>query len=248
LVVAISIGGVVYRQKGGVFPNMTRAMWLGAIAYVLTNLSFMLATKMTTAANAIVLQFTAPVWTILISYFFLADKPRWIDWVTVGIILPSIGLFFADSLSMSGLWGNVIALGSGVFMAAMAILLREEHEHSMEMIVVGSLMAVVIGLPSTPVQTFDWTNIALILGLGVFQLGFGLMLYTWALRHLTAVKALIIMTLEPILNPVWVALFAGELPGFWAMIGGSIVIVVIGVRIWLTMTEEEAEVLPEVGI
>ena len=103
-------------------------------------------------------------------------------------------------------------------------------------------MAAVIGIPSMGSQPWDMPNIALVLGLGIFQLGIPFVLYGLAIRHLTAVETIIILTLEPILNPIWVALFAGEVPGFWALVGGAIVIVVISSRIWFsTLTPAAGE-------
>ena len=229
----------VFREKGVTWPKFNRNMWLGAAAYALTNLTFMQATKLTTAANAVVLQFAAPVWTILISFFFLTEKPRRSDWITVAIILPAIGLFFADKITADGFSGNIIAIISGVLLAIMGIILREESHSSIEIVVLGSFFATIIGIPDMASQPWDLPNISLILGLGIFQLGIPFILYGLAIRHLTAVEAMIILMLEPILNPILVAIFAAEIPGFWALIGGAIVIMVISGRIWFSVTSDE---------
>ncbi|MFK7802684.1 MAG: DMT family transporter [Anaerolineae bacterium] len=223
-------------------PTFTRNMILGAVAYTLTNITFIMATKLTTAANAVFLQFTAPVWVILGSFFFLAEKPKWVDWAAVGIIIPGMGLFFADQLSAEGVTGNFIAILSGICMSFMVILLRSESDAAGDIVVLGAVFALIIGLPFMFNQDWTMQNIALILGLGVFQLGISFGFYISAIRYLTAVEIIVIMSLEPILNPVWVAIFAGETPGTWAIVGGSIVVLAIIGRVFFTIQEERRTV------
>ncbi|MFT5193179.1 MAG: drug/metabolite transporter (DMT)-like permease [Cellvibrionaceae bacterium] len=236
---AIVIGLIIRKLREGPRPTFTPNMVLGAIAYTLTNITFIIATKLTTAANAVFLQFTAPVWVILGSFLFLAEKPKWVDWVTVGVILPGMALFFADQLSTEGVTGNLIAIISGICMSFMVILLRSESEAAGEIVVLGAIFALLIGLPFMFNQDWTWANIALILGLGIFQLGISFGFYISAIRYLTPVEIIVIMSLEPILNPVWVALFAGETPGVWAIIGGGIVVLAIVGRVLFTIRQEQ---------
>ncbi len=221
---------IAMRKMGGPgysWPKFNRNMILGAVAYTLTNLTFIIATKMTTAANAIFLQFTAPIWVILGSFFFLAEKPRWIDWAAVGLIIPGMALFFADQLSTEGFYGNIVAIISGVCMASMVMLLRSQHGNAGEIVVFGAALAFLIGLPFIFTEDFSSTNVLLVLGLGIFQIGISFIFYTIAIKHLSAVETIVIMAIEPILNPIWVALFAGETPGFYAIMGSVIVVIAI---------------------
>ena len=238
---AVIVTLAIRRMKGPHYqrPTFNRNMVLGAIAYTLTNITFISATKLTTAANAIFLQFTAPIWVILGSFFFLAEKPRWIDWVAVGVIVPGMALFFADQLSTTGFTGNLIAIGSGICMAVMVILLREESETAGEIVVLGAIFALIIGFPFMFNQDWTWTNVWLILGLGVFQIGISFIFYTIAIKHLSAVEIIVIMAIEPILNPVWVALFAGEVPGFFAIIGSIIVVLAIVGRVIFSIQKRD---------
>ncbi len=232
---------VALRRMGGAdyqWPSFNRPMILGALAYTFTNITFISATKMTTAANAIFLQFTAPIWVILGSFFFLAEKPRWIDWAAVALIVPGMGLFFADQLSTDGFNGNLVAIVSGLLMACMVILLRAESHAAGEIAVLGAIFAFFIGLPFMFDQPFTLNNFLLILGLGVFQIGISFVFYTLAIPHLSAVEIIVIMAIEPILNPVWVALFAGETPGFYAIIGSAIVVVAIIGRVIFSIQDQ----------
>ena len=231
---------IAMRKMGGPgysWPQFNRNMILGAVAYTLTNLTFIIATKMTTAANAIFLQFTAPIWVILGSFFFLAEKPRWIDWAAVGLIIPGMALFFADQLSTEGFYGNIVAIISGICMASMVMLLRSQHDNAGEIVVFGAALAFLIGLPFIFTEDFSSTNILLVLGLGVFQIGISFIFYTIAIKHLSAVETIVIMAIEPILNPIWVALFAGETPGFYAIMGSVIVVIAIIGRVIFSLQD-----------
>ncbi|MEM8860122.1 MAG: DMT family transporter [Chloroflexota bacterium] len=246
---AIIVALAVTRMKGPNYqrPAFNRNMILGAIAYTLTNITFISATKLTTAANAIFLQFTAPIWVILGSFFFLAEKPKWIDWAAVGLIIPGMALFFADQLSTEGFTGNLIAITSGVCMAVMVILLREESDTAGEIVVLGAIFALIVGFPLLFNQDWTLNNILLILGLGVFQIGISFIFYTIAIKHLSAVEIIVIMAIEPILNPVWVALFAGETPGFFAILGSIVVVIAIVGRVIFSIQDEPQENLPHEG-
>ena len=169
----------------------------------------------------------------------VSEKPKWADWAAVGLIIPGMGLFFAHQLSPDGVSGNFIAILSGICMSFMVILLRSENESAGDIVVLGAIFALIIGFPFMFDQAWTLSNIALILGLGVFQLGISFGFYIYAIRYLSAVEIIVIMALEPILNPVWVALFAGETPGIWALVGGSIVVLAIVGRVAFTINSEE---------
>ncbi|MEM7797728.1 MAG: DMT family transporter [Chloroflexota bacterium] len=203
----------------------------GAVAYTFTNLTFVIATQMTTAANAVFLQFSAPIWVILMGYFFLREKPNRYDWGAVIAILIGMGLFFGESLSPSGMRGNIVAIFSGVGLATLVVMLRKQKDGSpAETVILGSLLAFLIGTPFYASQTWSVGNLLPIVLLGVVQLGIAFILYSYAIKHLTAIEAMIIMTLEPILNPILVAIGIGEIPSLLPMIGGLIVVAAVTVR------------------
>jgi drug/metabolite transporter (DMT)-like permease len=205
----------------------------GAVAYAATTILFVTATKLTTAANAILLQYTAPVWIALFGAWFLGERATRADWLTIAIVFCGMGLFFCDDLRLAGLAGNLIALASGVAFAAMTLLLRKQKDTSAEeSIFLGNLLAGVVGLPFMfSAQTFPsvrgWIALAL---LGVVQLGVSYLLYARAIRHITALEAVLIPVIEPILNPIWVLLALGERPGPLSLLGGVIVLAAVTAR------------------
>jgi drug/metabolite transporter (DMT)-like permease len=199
---------------------------VGAIMYAACTVTFCVATKLTTAANAILLQYTAPIWIALFGAWFLGERATRADWLTIAVVLGGMTLFFAEGLELANLAGNSLAVVSGMAFAAMTISLRKQKDGSpVESIILGNLLAFVIGLPwiigSPALPVGGW--IALVT-LGVVQLGVSYWLYARAIRHVTALEAVLIPVIEPILNPVWVLLAMGERPSPFALIGGAIVL------------------------
>jgi drug/metabolite transporter (DMT)-like permease len=196
-----------------------------AVAYAGTVVLFVVANKLTTAANAILLQYTAPVYVALFSPWFLAERARGNDWLSLAVILVGMLLFFGDELSLDGYLGNGVALASGFCFAWLTLFLRRHREESaMSALVLGNLLAGLIGLPfmfqSMP-DTMGWVGLLL---LGVVQLGLPYVMYALALRHVRAVEGILIPMIEPVLNPVWVFLLLGETPGPLALLGGTIIL------------------------
>lgn len=203
-----------------------------AFAYAGCTVFFVTATKLTTAANAILLQYTAPVWIALFGAWFLGERASRTDWLTIAVVIGGMALFFADGLDFSSVLGNITGVLSGVCFAAMTIALRRQKDGSpVESIILGNLIAFVIGLPfMIGVPAPSPTGIAAIVALGIVQLGFSYWLYARAIRQVTALEAVIIPVIEPILNPVWVFLANGEKPSRWAFLGGIIVLSAVTLR------------------
>jgi drug/metabolite transporter (DMT)-like permease len=211
--------------------QLNRYILGGALSYALCMTCFVVANKLTSAANAILLQYTAPVQIALFGYWFLGERPRRVDWLTLITALGGMTLFFMDDLTMDGLWGNAAALVSGVGFAWMALFLRKQKDADPILsVILGNLIAALIALPfmfqSAP-SAKGWIGIVL---LGLFQMGLSYALFATAIRHVTALEALLIPTIEPILNPLWVLLLLGERPGPLAVVGGCIIIAAITFR------------------
>jgi len=197
----------------------------GAIAYAATVFLFVVATKLTTAANAIFLQYTAPIYIAMISPWFLGERTNWLDWLLVLLALSGVGLFFLDQLSLQGLSGVIAALCSGFAFAWLTVLMRRQKARSPEAVVLlGNLATSLVALPwMFPILRIEQNGPRLLL-LGVVQLTIPYLLYSLAIRHVRALDASIISIIEPILNPIWVMLATSERPAFWSIVGGAIVL------------------------
>lgn len=202
---------------------------------------FAVSNKLTTAANAIVLQFTSPVFLVVFSALFLKQRIRRADIAVVIMTLLGIALFFLDQLKPGYLLGNLVAIGAGMFMAGMFMTVGEmEGEERFSAIVTGQFITFLAGLPFIVITRPAFTPGAAlsILALGVFQLGISYILYVKASRYCPPLACCLLGAVEPLLNPVWVFLFDGERPGFFALIGS--VVVVASVTVWCVFGKEKA--------
>jgi len=203
----------------------------GAISYAVTVILFVIANKLTTAANAILLQYTAPIYVALFGAWFLKEKTSWLDWLTIFFVLGGMTLFFIDDVTTGGLLGNILAIFSGVAFACLVLFMRKQkNESPLESVFWGNVLTALVGLPfmfqSMP-NTSSWIGLLL---LGIFQLGLSYILYSIAIKQVRALEAILIPVVEPILNPVWVFLLLGEIPGPWALVGGAIVLLSVTAR------------------
>ncbi|MFH1184844.1 MAG: DMT family transporter [Chloroflexota bacterium] len=208
------------------FPTRwTRWKLIAAVSHLLTAFLFISSTRLTTAANAIFLQYTAPVYIVLLGFWFLRERPTRTDWLSMLVIFSGMFLFFGDKLSLEGLQGNLLAALSGLTMAMMTVALRAQKDGTpVESIFIAQVFTVVFGFPLLFKESWTATNWLIVAYLGVFQIGFAFLLFTTALKHVPAIEATLIGTLEPVLNPLWVVFFIGERPGSFALIGALIVL------------------------
>ncbi|MDW7740433.1 MAG: EamA family transporter [Bacillota bacterium] len=203
----------------------------GAVAYSVTVITFVTATKLTTAANAILLQYTVPVFTALLGAWLLREAVSRIDWIIITLVVGGMALFFFDKLTTGGFWGNVLAIISAGTFAFMIIFLRmQKKESPTETIILGNIITALICAPfifQDPPTGSSWLPLFY---LGIFQLGLPFVLYSTAIKYVTALDAVLVQTIEPLLNPIWVFLIIGEAPGKWAILGGIVVISTVTIR------------------
>lgn len=204
-----------------------------AIMVPATSLCFMMANKLTTAANAIVLQYIAPVFLIAYESFFHKKRFRGGDYIAVLFTMAGVTLFFLDQLKDGALLGNVLAILAGAFFAGTMFTIAGTDENGrLSGLLQGHLLTALIGLPFVFVFGAQLTATAVtsVLILGVFQLGIPYILYGLAASGCSPLALTLLAALEPILNPLWVFLFIGEAPGRTALFGGLLVIV--SVTLW----------------
>ncbi len=214
---------------------------LAAVAYAATVVSFIIANKLTTSANAIFLQDTAPLYVLLLSPLVLRERPSRGELAAVPVFLLGLSLFFLDQLNPGQFWGNVIALGSGVAFALCILGLRAVGEEGSSVLVWGNLIAgFSVLLPALGGPSPTALDLGMIVFLGVFQLGLAYTLFQRGLRETPAVEASLLILLEPVLNPVWTFLFTGERPGPWALVGGAIILLATAWRTLLGSRAGEA--------
>lgn len=221
---------IIYMRFRGDQIRINRASISGGVLLSLTFLAFVSANKLTTAANAIVLQFTAPVFILILSAIFLRQRFARADLITVAATMAGISLFFFDQLKPGNLLGNLIAIFAGLSMAGMYITTGIADEQSrMSGILLGHLITAAVGIPmmlffDTPITA---PAVLSILALGIVQLGIPYVLFGIAMKDCPPLACSLLGAVEPLLNPVWVFIFTRERPGIFALCGGAIVIVTI---------------------
>lgn len=201
-----------------------RVLLVGA-AYAVTVVLFVLATKLTTAANAIFIQDAAPLWVLLLSPWLLGERPTRGELLAIPVFGAGLGLFFLDELSPGQHLGNLTALASGVAFAVSIVGLRTLRERGPAALAWGNLLAAAVTLPfwgRGPAAT--GLDLALLLYLGIFQLGLAYLCFSRGVSGTPAIEASLLILLEPVLNPIWTFLFTGERMGRWALAGGAVVL------------------------
>lgn len=203
----------------------------GAVAYACTVILFVLANKLTTAANAIFLGYSSSIYVALFGAWFLGEKTHRLDWFIIAVVIGGMGLFFLDDLSSGGWWGNICAMLSAISFAWVALFLRKQKDGSpFESILLGNLITAVAGTPFMFASLPDAQSWLGLLLLGIFQLGLAYIFFAAAIKQVSALEAVLIPILEPLLSPLWVLLFLGETPSVWACVGGLLVLLAVTAR------------------
>jgi DME family drug/metabolite transporter len=227
LLAAITIAIVTRREGFG----LNRVSAVTSILYAALLILFVAATKLTTAANAIFLQYTAPVYVLILEPLFYKERFRRRDLITVAACVGGMTLFFVGKLRPQDVNGNLLALASGVCFALFFLLLRHSkarHVNRASSAIYGNLIVVLICAPAffgAARRGISAADLARISYLGIIQIGVAYLLFTQAMaRGLRSLDASIVGYIEPVLNPIWVFLFIGERPSGWAILGGAIII------------------------
>jgi drug/metabolite transporter (DMT)-like permease len=211
--------------------SVTRELLLGAVAYAGTVIFFVLATKNTTAANAILIQYTAPVYVALLSSRMLRERITALDWGTIALVLGGMVLLMLDGLESGGLFGNLLALASGIFFALCVIAIRMGRAGSaIGMVLYGNVLTALIGLPFAFATPPDGSDLLYLSLLGVVQLGLGYIFFVEGMKWVSAIEGALLPVIEPVLNPVWVVVFAGEEPSVNTILGGLLIVGAVTLR------------------
>lgn len=233
---------LVYIRIKGYKIVINRQTLIPGLLLGLVYIAFVAANKLTTAANAIVLQFTDPIFIVIFSALFFGQRFKKRDFIAVICTFIGIGMFFLDQLSEGYLIGNFVAIFAGACLGGMFIAMgKAETQERFSAMLVGQAVAFIFGLPFiiTTKPEFSALPVLYIIILGVLQLGIPYILYGRAAEHCPPLACSLFGALEPLLNPVWVLIFDGEKPGLFALIGG--VIVIVSVTVWCIAGNKDSE-------
>lgn len=221
-VACLVIGAYIICTKHKIKFNFT--VFMGAICMFGVTTLFTMANKMTTAGNAIILQYTAPVWIIVLMYIFFRKKPGKLECTTVIVVLAGILCFFFDSISSGDMLGNVIAIISGIFYAGVFMLNEFDKGDALSSMFFGQLLSALLLTHLVAAETdFSPKTLTALIVLGAVQVGLAYIFFSFGTRLTDPVTASIIGAVEPILNPTLVAIFYGEHLSKMSLVGGVIV-------------------------
>jgi len=228
--------------------GLNRVTALAAILYAALLLLFVLATKETTAANAIFLQYTAPLYVLVLEPIFYKEKFRQRDLLTVIFCVIGMSLFFVGKLRPQDVTGNLLALASGVCFASYFLLLRHSSSRNVNRassVIYGNLLVVLVAAPAglKALPDISLHDALSVIYLGVVQIGVAYTLFTLGMaRGIRSLDAGNVGYIEPVLNPVWVFLVIGEQPSKWALVGGAIIVGAVVVHTTLKAKEGSKQI------
>lgn len=215
---------------GSIDRRGTLYLYIAAACYAGTMILYIVANKLTTAANTILLQYTDPIYIILFSPLILGEKNRKSDYVTVAGVVLGMVLFFADGLGSGRMLGNILAALSGTTWGFCTIYMRKlRRRGSQDAFMLAHIMTFLMGLPfilicGLPAQNAVLSSCVGLVILGIFQIGIPSILYARGIAGVRALSASFISMIEPLMNPVWVLLFMHEVPSVWTGVGGAVIL------------------------
>lgn len=227
-------------------PRWNMAVLIGALSLCLTNVLYVFAAKLTTAANAILLQYTSPLFVMLLLWTFAGRRPAGRELTACMLVFGGTVLFFCDRLSPGSLLGSLMGLASGLSYAGVFLSGLPAGADGASSFLIAQLAGAVLGISFLMQEnSFPPQALAAVVLLGVFQIGAGFLLLARALAAVGPVTANLLCAIEPILNPLWVALAFGERPGRFATAGAALVLAgVIGCQLVRAPRENAAKNLP----
>ena len=218
------------------------AFTIAIVSYAACLTTFVVATKWTTAANAIFLQYAGVVWVLLLAPVVIGEAMRKHDVIAITLAVAGMALFFVGRFEARGMSGNVMALLSSVFFAALILALRFENRAAESAITWGNVLLASALLPFVVNDLrLSARSFMVLLFLGLFQIALAYVLFVRGLRFVTATQASLTGMIEPVANPIWVFLFLGERPSLYAVAGALIVLAAIG---WHSVTATPVAEMP----
>lgn len=224
LIAALFLWAVIGRPRF----SFSKVQILSALAYAATMILFVFANKHTTSANAILLQYGAPVYVAFLGSLLLKEKPRLEHWLALATVCFGMVLFFMDSLGGGNFLGDLVATIAGVTFAVNIVLLRKQKDASpIDSLLLGHIFtALIAGTISLflPAPVVTAKALFAISALGIVQIGLAAVLFSYGIKRITALESILTAVIEPLFNPLWVFLATGEVPGLRSLTGGALII------------------------
>jgi len=210
--------------------NKVPALALCGLCYAATMIFFVIANKLTASANAILLQYAAPVWAALLGWFFLREKPHWENWCALVLVSAGMFMVFSGGLAAGSMLGDILALVSGIAFGANSVVMRARRDDNpADIMLFAHIVCVIFSAPFFFLHPPSMTahNLLSIAFMGIVQIGAASALFAYGIKRIPAVQAMLTATIEPVLNPVWVLLVTGERPAVSVLAGGAVILAAV---------------------
>lgn len=236
------------RRSGG--KDKTLLVFAAGACYAATMLTFVIANKLTASANVILLQYSAPVWACLLAWLLIKEKPRIQQWIALVLVISGMIIFFKDGLAGGAFFGDALAVISGILFGAHSVFMRMQKEgNPADSLLLSHIITAAFAIPFFFLYPPDLTpaSIGAISFMGIFEIGCTSLLFSYGIRRVPVVQAMLTATIEPVLNPVWVLLVTGEIPSLSALMGGAIIVGAVVISSIIGQRLERGKATPDKG-
>jgi drug/metabolite transporter, DME family len=247
LIAAVTLLIISYGKNKSVKFEFDKLTVLASLFYAGILIFFVVANKLTTSANAIFLQFTAPIYLLFLEPFFLKTKFRRKDLITIIICISGMALFFMGRLEIGNIYGNLIAIAAGICFAMFSLFVKWKktlgNENTIISIIYGNILVGIICFPLIFNDiAISSTQFFVLLYMGVVQIGISYFIFNIGIKYVSATESMIIGMLEAIFNPIWVFFGVGEVPATTAVIGGVIIFAAILIHNFLPVNKNTEQI------
>ncbi|GHV25390.1 membrane protein [Spirochaetia bacterium] len=232
LAALVLLGVRMFRTSRTAGPAFAPAFYtiMAGFAYAATMITFVVANKHTASANAILLQYSAPIWAALLGWVIAKEQPHWEHWGALVCMAGGMLLFFKDGLAGGGFFGDSLAIFSGICFGANSVFMRMIKDGDpADGMLLSHIFTALFSIPFffiyPPALSAD--PVLAIVFMGIIQIGVASLLFAYGIKRVTAIQAMLTATIEPVMNPVWVLLVTAERPSFSALVGGGIIIAAV---------------------
>ncbi|MDR0374758.1 MAG: DMT family transporter [Treponema sp.] len=203
------------------------AMVTAGCCYAGAMITFVIANKLTASANVILLQYSAPIWACLLAWLLIKEKPGWEHWTALALTAGGMVLFFKDGLKTGAFAGDVLAVVSGVLFGANSVFMRmQKNGNPSDSMLVSHIVTALFAAPFFILffPTFTLSSTSAVAFMGIVQIGCASLLFSYGIKRINAIQAMLTASIEPVLNPLWVLAVTGETPSSSALIGGAVIL------------------------
>jgi len=226
----LAVRFIVPVPKSTANNKRTSSFWISAFANSVAVITFVTANRLTASANAVLLQYSSPIWTALFAWWIIRERPRWEQWGALFLVIGGMLIFFREGLGAGTLLGDGVAVFSGICVGIHVVFLRMAKDNNpRDVLLMSHIIAFIISIPFMILYPPEFTgnSVFAILFMGLIQQGVASLFFAYGIKQISAVQTSLTSTVEPLCNPIWVFFILGEGPSTSAFIGGAMILAAV---------------------